>query len=379
MQGGEPERAAGRAHEGHQRRARQEDAGRLAACRSSAPTRWPRPRRRSSPRRSEAKAEGTTCRILINKDTKVITQGITGKTGQFHTAHVPRLRERQRTASSPASTRRRPGEDFEGIPIFATRQGSGKETPAPPCRVIYVPPAGAAAAIWEAVEADLDLAICITEGIPVRDMLEVRSKMQAREARAARRRCCSGPNCPGLITPDEIKIGIMPGHIHRKGRIGVVSPLGHADLRSGRAAHRARPRPVERGRHRRRPDQRPEAHRRHEALQRRPGHRRGHHDRRDRRPRRGRRGALVQGQHEEAGRRLHRRRHGAAGQAHGPRRRADLGRRRHGRRQARRHGRVRLHGDAQPVGDGHAAEGAASERLREQRRPGSATDSRWKH
>jgi succinyl-CoA synthetase alpha subunit len=92
--------------------------------------------------------------------------------------------------------------------------------------VIYVPPAGAAAAIWEAVEADLDLAICITEGIPVRDMLEVRNKMKAKEAAGGKKTLLLGPNCPGLITPDEIKIGIMPGHIHRKGRIGVVSRSG---------------------------------------------------------------------------------------------------------------------------------------------------------
>jgi len=88
--------------------------------------------------------------------------------------------------------------------------------------VIYVPPAGAAAAIWEAVEADLDLAICITEGIPVRDMIEVRERMR----RENRRTLLLGPNCPGVITPEEIKIGIMPGHIHRKGRIGVVSRSG---------------------------------------------------------------------------------------------------------------------------------------------------------
>ncbi|HTJ04317.1 MAG TPA: succinate--CoA ligase subunit alpha, partial [Caldimonas sp.] len=85
---------------------------------------------------------------------------------------------------------------------------------------------GAAAAIWEAVEAELDLAICITEGIPVRDMLEVKAKMRAREAAGAKKTLLLGPNCPGLITPDEIKIGIMPGHIHRKGRIGVVSRSG---------------------------------------------------------------------------------------------------------------------------------------------------------
>ena len=88
--------------------------------------------------------------------------------------------------------------------------------------MIYVPPAGAAAAIWEAVEADLDLAICITEGIPVRDMMEVRDRMR----RENRKTLLLGPNCPGVITPDELKIGIMPGHIHRKGRIGVLSRSG---------------------------------------------------------------------------------------------------------------------------------------------------------
>jgi len=92
--------------------------------------------------------------------------------------------------------------------------------------VIYVPPPGAAAAIWEAVEADLDLVVCITEGIPVRDMLVVRNRMKKREAAGGKKTLLLGPNCPGLITPDEVKIGIMPGHIHRKGRIGVVSRSG---------------------------------------------------------------------------------------------------------------------------------------------------------
>jgi succinyl-CoA synthetase alpha subunit len=116
------------------------------------------------------------------------------------------------------------GEKIFDMPIYASVKEAA-ETGAT-VSVIYVPPAGAAAAIWEAVEADLDLAICITEGIPVRDMLEVRNKMKAKEAAGGKKTLLLGPNCPGLITPDEIKIGIMPGHIHRKGRIGVVSRSG---------------------------------------------------------------------------------------------------------------------------------------------------------
>jgi succinyl-CoA synthetase alpha subunit len=113
------------------------------------------------------------------------------------------------------------GENFEGIPIFASVKDAKAKTGAN-VSVIYVPPAGAAGAIWEAVEADLDLVICITEGIPVRDMIEVRDRMRKQK----RRSVLVGPNCPGVITPDEIKIGIMPGHIHKKGRIGVVSRSG---------------------------------------------------------------------------------------------------------------------------------------------------------
>ena len=108
---------------------------------------------------------------------------------------------------------------------FLPVKEAAKETGAT-VSVIYVPPPGAAAAIWEAVEADLDFVICITEGIPVRDMLEVRNRMQQKEAKGGKKTLLLGPNCPGLITPDEIKIGIMPGHIHRKGRIGVVSRSG---------------------------------------------------------------------------------------------------------------------------------------------------------
>src|SRR5699024_8392170 len=158
--------------------------------------------------------------ILINKDIKVITQGITGKTGQFHTRACIEYANGQ-SAFVAGVHPKRAGEDFEGIPIYGTVKDAKQATGAT-VSVIYVPPAGAADAIWEAVEADLDLVICITEGIPVRDMLSLRHKMKA----GNKKTLLLGPNCPGIITPDELKIGIMPGHIHRKGRIGVVSRSG---------------------------------------------------------------------------------------------------------------------------------------------------------
>jgi succinyl-CoA synthetase alpha subunit len=162
--------------------------------------------------------------ILINKNTKVITQGITGKTGQFHTEKCQEYANGKQCFVAGVNPKKA-GESIFGIPIFSSVRQAAVETGAT-VSVIYVPPAGAAAAIWEAVEADLELAICITEGIPVRDMLELRNKMRARVAAGGKNTLLLGPNCPGLITPDEIKIGIMPGHIHRKGRIGVVSRSG---------------------------------------------------------------------------------------------------------------------------------------------------------
>jgi len=232
--------------------------------------------------------------ILINKDTKVITQGITGKTGQFHT-RMCRDYANGKEAFVAGVNPKKAGEDFEGIPIYASVKEAKSETGAT-VSVIYVPPAGAAAAIWEAVEAELDLAICITEGIPVRDMMEIKDRM----AKAGSKTLLLGPNCPGLITPDEIKIGIMPGHIHKKGRIGVVS-------RSGTLTY--------------------------EAV--------------------GQLTAL------EASGWLHRWRDRASGQAHGPRRRADLGRRRHRASQAGNHGSLRYQGHQEPVGNGASAEGDA--------------------
>ncbi len=158
--------------------------------------------------------------ILINRNTRVVTQGITGKTGQFHT-RMSRDYANGKSCYVAGVNPKKAGEDFEGIPIFAS-VAEAKAKTGVNTSVIYVPPPGAAAAIWEAVEADLDLVICITEGIPVRDMIEVRDRMR----KGGRRTLLVGPNCPGVITPDEIKIGIMPGHIHKKGRIGVVSRSG---------------------------------------------------------------------------------------------------------------------------------------------------------
>ncbi|MBS1174082.1 MAG: sucD 1 [Burkholderiaceae bacterium] len=158
--------------------------------------------------------------ILINKNTRVITQGMTGKTGQFHT-RMCREYANGKECFVAGVNPKKAGENFEGIPIYGSVADAKAQTGAT-VSVIYVPPAGAAAAIWEAVEADLDLAICITEGIPVRDMMEVRDRMR----RENRKTLLLGPNCPGVITPDELKIGIMPGHIHRKGRVGVLSRSG---------------------------------------------------------------------------------------------------------------------------------------------------------
>ncbi|HZV55272.1 MAG TPA: succinate--CoA ligase subunit alpha [Rhodocyclaceae bacterium] len=162
--------------------------------------------------------------ILINKDTKVITQGITGKTGQFHTEKCIEYANGKACFVAGVNPKKA-GEKIFDVPIYASVKEAKAATGAT-VSVIYVPPAGAADAIWEACEADLDLAICITEGIPVRDMLVVRNRMKQKEAKGGKKTLLLGPNCPGLITPDEIKIGIMPGHIHRKGRIGIVSRSG---------------------------------------------------------------------------------------------------------------------------------------------------------
>jgi len=156
--------------------------------------------------------------ILINRNTKVITQGITGKTGQFHTK-MGKEYANGKNCYVAGVTPKKGGQSYEGIPIFESVKDAKAATGAT-VSVIYVPPPFAAAAIDEAVEAELDLVICITEGIPVRDMIRTSYKMRGSKTLLV------GPNCPGVITPDELKIGIMPGHIHKKGPIGVVSRSG---------------------------------------------------------------------------------------------------------------------------------------------------------
>jgi succinyl-CoA synthetase alpha subunit len=156
--------------------------------------------------------------ILIDKNTRVMTQGITGKTGAFHT-RLCRDYANGKACFVAGVNPAKAGENFEGIPIYGTVRDAKEQTGAT-VSVIYVPPPFAAGAIDEAVDADLDLVICITEGVPVRDMITTRNRMRGKKTLLV------GPNCPGVITPDEIKIGIMPGHIHKKGRIGVVSRSG---------------------------------------------------------------------------------------------------------------------------------------------------------
>ncbi|ENQ3078507.1 succinate--CoA ligase subunit alpha [Bacillus multifaciens] len=153
--------------------------------------------------------------VLVNKDTKVIVQGITGSQGLFHTKQMIEYGTKIVGGVTPGKG----GTEIEGVPVFNTVEDAVKATGAN-ASVVYVPPAFAADAIMEAVDAELDLVVCITEGIPVLDMVNVKKYMDGKKTRLL------GPNCPGVITPDECKIGIMPGYIHKKGHVGIVSRSG---------------------------------------------------------------------------------------------------------------------------------------------------------
>ena len=156
--------------------------------------------------------------ILINKQSRVVTQGITGKTGEFHTKYCVEY-ALGKVCFVAGVTPGKGGQQVEGIPVFDTVKEAKNSTGAN-VSVIYVPPRFAAAAIDEAVEAGMEVVICITEGVPVKDMILTRYKMRDQNT------ILVGPNCPGVITPDEIKIGIMPGYIHKKGPVGVISRSG---------------------------------------------------------------------------------------------------------------------------------------------------------
>jgi succinyl-CoA synthetase alpha subunit len=153
--------------------------------------------------------------ILVNKNTRVVTQGITGATGQLHTRACKEYGTQMVAGVVPGKG----GTDFEGIPIFDTVEQARKATG---CNVSvsYVPPAFAADGIMEAADAGVELVVCITEGIPVLDMVKVKRYLAGRKSRLI------GPNCPGIITPGECKIGIMPGYIHKPGKVGVISRSG---------------------------------------------------------------------------------------------------------------------------------------------------------
>ena len=188
--------------------------------------------------------------ILVDKNTRLCVQGLTGREGMFHAEQMLAYGTNIVAGVTPGKG----GQQILGAPIFDTVAEARAATG---CNVsiIYVPARFAPDAILEAADAGLDLVVCITEGIPVLDMIAVRAHLDNTSTRLI------GPNCPGVITPGEAKVGIMPGHIHIPGPVGIVSRSGTLTYEVVAALLRARHRPVDRGRHRRRPHHRRQVHR----------------------------------------------------------------------------------------------------------------------
>ena len=286
--------------------------------------------------------------ILVNKNTRVICQGITGKAGQFHTKHCKAYGTQMVGGVTPG----RGGQKFEGIPIFDTVAEAVEKTGAD-ATMIFVPPPFAADAIMEAADAGIRIVVAITEGIPVLDMVRAAEVVRRTGVRLI------GPNCPGVITPEECKIGIMPGYIHKKGAVGVMS-------RSGTLTYEAVWQLTNLGLGQSTcvglggdPIVGTSFVDLLEDVRGRPGHRGDLDDGRDRRHgrRRGRR--LRPPARHQAGGRVHRRPHRPAGQADGPRRRDHFRRQGHGRRKDRRPGGRRHRRGRKPRRHGHG--GAAGD------------------